>query len=385
MDCFRELYGFFENSPKRQSFMEIVIDAHSPDNKKQKLKNLCKTRWVERHATFKTIFDLYEFIVITLDQICEPTDDDRYYPNGEIWNWDSKTKTLANGLRHTMKNFGHIFNFVCAKEILEPMRPIVTSLQGRLIDVYFGYKKIEDVTNHYSGIRADIDAWFARMYTKVLSLAELVQSAEERPRACNRQQNRDNTPAETVPSYWKRSVAIPLLDTVCAELQSRFSEEKRAHFELCELIPAVLTVKTSEEISELAKVLQAKWEDLLPVSSALESELFRWKGYCQQKALGDVSVTGLLSSHADNLFFSQHKRATEDSSCITDRQHRGGEVVLLCEKNPHMVKEQDDHRQAVGSSRDCHALPQCPYRSGQSIQQVHGNPPKAHDVSFSAP
>lgn len=66
---------------------------------------------------------------------------------------------------------------------------------------------------------------------------------------------------------------------------------------------AVLTVKTSEEISELAKVLQAKWEHLLPVSSALESELFRWKGYCQQKALGDVSVTGLLSSHADNLFF----------------------------------------------------------------------------------
>lgn len=202
-----------------------------------------------------------------------------------------------------MKNFGHIFNFVCAKEILEPMRPTVTSLQGRLIDVYFGYKKIEDVTKHYSGIRADMDAWFARMYTKVLSLAELVQSTEERPRACNRQQNRDNTPAETAPSYWKRSVAIPLLDTVCAELQSRFSEEKRAHFELCALIPAVLTVKTSEEISELAKVLQAKWEHLLPVSSALESELFRWKGYCQQKALGDVSVTGLLSSHADNLFF----------------------------------------------------------------------------------
>ena len=303
MDCCRELYSFFDNSPKRQSFMEIVIDAHSPDNKKRKLKNLCKTRWVERHATFETIFDLYEFIVITLDQICEPKDDGRYYPNGEIWSWDPKTKTLANGLRHTMKNFGHIFNFVCAKEILEPMRPIVTSLQGRLVDVYFGYKKIEDVTNHYSGIRADIDAWFARMYTKVLSLAELVQSTGERPRACNRQQNRDKTPAETVPSYWKRSVAIPLLDTVCAELQSRFSEEKRAHFELCALIPATLTVKTSEEISELAKVLQAKWEHLLPVSSALESELFRWKGYCQQKALGDVSVTGLLSSHADNLFF----------------------------------------------------------------------------------
>ena len=40
MDCCRELYSFFDNSPKRQCFMEIVIDAHSPDNKKQKLKNL---------------------------------------------------------------------------------------------------------------------------------------------------------------------------------------------------------------------------------------------------------------------------------------------------------------------------------------------------------
>ena len=43
MDCRRELYSFFDNSPKRQSFMEIVIDAHFPDNKKLKLKNLCKT------------------------------------------------------------------------------------------------------------------------------------------------------------------------------------------------------------------------------------------------------------------------------------------------------------------------------------------------------
>lgn len=51
MDCCRELYSFIDNSPKRQNFMEIVIDAHSPDNKKRKLKNLCKTRWVERDGS----------------------------------------------------------------------------------------------------------------------------------------------------------------------------------------------------------------------------------------------------------------------------------------------------------------------------------------------
>lgn len=53
-----------------------------------------------------------------------------------------------------------MFNFVCAKEILEPMRPIVSSLQGRLVDVCFGSQKIKDVTSFYSEIRNEINVWF---------------------------------------------------------------------------------------------------------------------------------------------------------------------------------------------------------------------------------
>ena len=182
MDSCRELYSFFDNSPKRQVCLNAVIGALSPENKKRRLKNLCKTRWIERHSTFETIFDLYEYIVITLDEICDPTDDDRYYPNGEKWHVDVKSKTLANGLRHTMKGFGHIFNFFCAKEMLEFMRPLVSSLQGRLVEVYTGFQKIEDIITFCSEIRSKIDSWFLRMYEKVLSLSRLIQSNEERPR-----------------------------------------------------------------------------------------------------------------------------------------------------------------------------------------------------------
>ena len=91
------------------------------------------------HSTFETIFDLYEYVVITLDEMCGPTNDDRFYPNNEIWNWDAKTKTMANGLRHTMTNFQHIVSFVCAKEMLEPMRPLVCALQGELMEVYLEF------------------------------------------------------------------------------------------------------------------------------------------------------------------------------------------------------------------------------------------------------
>ena len=303
MDSCRELYSFFDNSPKRQSFLNVVIDALSPESKKRKLKNLCKTRWVERHSTFETIFDLYECVVVTLNEICEPTNDERFYPNNEEWSWDAETKTKANGLRHTMTSFGHIFNFVCAKEMLEPIRPLVSALQGQLVDVYFGFKKVEEVISFYSDMRTDIDVWFLRMYQKVLNIAELVQSSEARPRVCSRQRNRDNTPAESVAEYWKRTVAIPFLDIVCSEIKCRFSKEKRAHYELCALVPTLIVTKSSEAIYELANVLQEKWDHLLPVSSAFESELSRWANHCKRQAIEETSVTSLLSKHADNMFF----------------------------------------------------------------------------------
>ena len=106
-----------------------------------------------------------------------------------------------------MRSFGHIFCFVCAMDMLEPMRPLVSAVQGRLVEVYSGFKKVEEVMNSYTDIRSGIDTWFERVYTKVLRLSELVGSAEGRPRV-NR---RGTTPAETAKEYWKRTVAIPFL------------------------------------------------------------------------------------------------------------------------------------------------------------------------------
>ena len=89
-------------------------------------------------------------------------------------------------------------------DMLEPMRPLVSALQDRLVEVYFGFKKVEEM-NSYTGIRSGIDTRFESLYTKVLRLSELVGSAEERP-CVNR---RVTTPAETAKEYWKRAVAIP--------------------------------------------------------------------------------------------------------------------------------------------------------------------------------
>ena len=77
-------------------------------------------------------------------EICVPSKDERFECLGEeSWDWDASTRTLANGLTHTMRSFGHIFCFVCTMDMLEPMRPLASALQGRLVEVYFGFKKVE--------------------------------------------------------------------------------------------------------------------------------------------------------------------------------------------------------------------------------------------------
>ena len=85
------------------------------------------------------------------------------------------------------------------------MRPLVSALHDRLVEIYFGFKKVEELMNSYTDIQSGTDTWFESLYTKVLRLSGLVGSAEERPRV-NR---RVTTPAETAKEYWKRAVAIP--------------------------------------------------------------------------------------------------------------------------------------------------------------------------------
>ena len=51
-DSCQQAFLYFRNSPKRQCFLEHVINHFCPEMRKKKINRLCKTRWVERHNTF---------------------------------------------------------------------------------------------------------------------------------------------------------------------------------------------------------------------------------------------------------------------------------------------------------------------------------------------
>ena len=64
-------------------------------------------------------------------------------------------------------NFEHIAAFLIAKELLEPIKPIAQSLQGRLQEVYFGFKKVDEAKNNCKKSRDNIEQEHNRIYSRV--------------------------------------------------------------------------------------------------------------------------------------------------------------------------------------------------------------------------
>ena len=58
VDTINSGFLFFNNSPKRQRFFELVLEAMDATTKKKHLAGLCKIRWVERHTCFQTFLEI---------------------------------------------------------------------------------------------------------------------------------------------------------------------------------------------------------------------------------------------------------------------------------------------------------------------------------------
>ena len=157
-----------------------------------------------------------------------------------------------------------------SKELLEPIRPLAKCLQGRLQEVYFGFKKIREITQHYQTIREEVDIEHDRIHRKALDLSKQVDSEEQMPRIIRGRQSRPNPSVTSPCDYWWVTVTIPFLDSIISEVVSRFADEKRAHFELRVLIPGIIKEK---DVQETAGILKSKWKHLLPAEDNLDSEL----------------------------------------------------------------------------------------------------------------
>lgn len=89
IDVLNSVFIFFDSSPKRQWFLETIIENDgSVDFSRKKLVRHCKTRWVERHICFDVFYNIYKLVIKYLQQILKQNIDDS---TREDWFWDRKS------------------------------------------------------------------------------------------------------------------------------------------------------------------------------------------------------------------------------------------------------------------------------------------------------
>ena len=156
--------------------------------------------------------------------------------------WDPESRTKATSMLYSITDFEFIVTFVTVYHFLSRLAGITVKLQGKTLDIVDAYNGISSIVTFYRSLRQNIDnSFYVFEHAKRMVIAVNVEPSK--PRSCSRQRNRPNVVACTVEEWYKINVAIPFIDHVISDLESRFSSHaKTASLLLC-LVPSLIVKK----------------------------------------------------------------------------------------------------------------------------------------------
>ena len=107
---------------------------------------------------------------------------------------------------------------------MHPFTGITKKLQGRSIDVVKAFNEVESVVNDLGAVRSNIDSEFDTIYNQAMRTAQRTNVTRSTPRMAQRQIHQDNIEAANPKEYYKRVIAVPILDTLISEMKFRFNK-----------------------------------------------------------------------------------------------------------------------------------------------------------------
>ena len=117
--------------------------------------------------------------------------------------------------------------FIATRNTLDEVKTLASKLQKRDQDIFEAYMMADEVIGNIKSVRKNIDSDFQVWYKQILDLAEKLGIVEASPRKTSIQRNCSNIPSCSPIDHYKKSVAIPLLDSLIIQMQDRFSDEDR--------------------------------------------------------------------------------------------------------------------------------------------------------------
>jgi hypothetical protein len=282
-----QVVKFFEYSPKKQTVLEKLIDETVNDEtSRTKLKQLCRTRWVERHDAFSVFLDFFPAIVQTLEHFTK------------LPNTRTPGAADATSLLYSICNFEFVVAIVIVQMCLAFMKGLSRSLQERSLEVGRALENVNLVQSSLEDCRENVEQFNRKCYERSLKICEPLDIEIKKPRTCGRQTMRDNVQSEGPEDYFRKSITIPFLDYTINEMKTRFTDlHARAALGL-QLVPYVMTMLPKLEDFSF-------FETDLPCKDTLHAELAQWYSLWQSRDTEDrtCTITATLKE-CDELFFS---------------------------------------------------------------------------------
>ncbi|KAL4153097.1 hypothetical protein QTP88_000930 [Uroleucon formosanum] len=232
----RKVVAFANASAKRHKVFEEELEGMA-------LQGICETRWIERHDGH------LQFQGDNLVKICNALH--------RITTWeDSKTASDAQCLRHVLCSSEFIIASVCLNDVLGTTVSLSRFLQTSSIDLKRATEAMKDTIFLLKQKRTNSDVVFQQLFSE--------------------QKHRENNqPGQTAEEYFRKSIYIPLLDSIIADLEKRLSPEVLSLFNLGVFLP-----KTVYSEVDLVVVREAvkNYTELLhrPHISTVLSEFQLW-------------------------------------------------------------------------------------------------------------
>lgn len=253
---------FLSASAKRNNMLINVIsnDSTEPLPSKIKLKALCATRWVERHDSIITFYELYKFILITLEEL--ETDSNR------------ETSCKAVSFNSSVRRSEFVISLETVTNLFSYTKTLSIQLQSSKQDLSSALKNIKNVINVFDNIRKNPDVTFVPLFDSATKKTQMFGEDLKIPRLCGRQIQRNNIAVGEPKEWFKVAIFLPFLDHIMCELQSRFSDRFVKIIALEGLIPAYNSLYDTNSILDAAKLYT---QDISNSELEIIAEINLWK------------------------------------------------------------------------------------------------------------
>ena len=148
MGIIKEISYFFNLSPKRKQFLKDVQKLFDVDATKEKLIDVCLTRWVAQSDGLVVFETFFTIIVYALEKMKDNANPDIHFNDDTI--------TKASNLYKSCYNFDFVVALVMTRSILLYTAAVTELLSKKSNDILQAYQLVESVKAQFYDISANV-------------------------------------------------------------------------------------------------------------------------------------------------------------------------------------------------------------------------------------